>query len=95
MVTFGRPHGSISHFKLLTYEEQMLRMIDYKVQGKYPFNHMTENKKQAFCKNAMNYKYENGLLMVKKNIHKSSSLPDVTTKGNTFVFLFSIYLFRM
>ena len=72
----------------------MLRMIDYKVQGNI-HSIMTENKKQAFHKNAMNYKYENSLLMVKKNICQSSSLPNVTTKGNTFVFLFSIYLFRM
>ena len=95
MATFGRPHGSISHFKLLMYEEQMLCMIDYKLHRKYPFTHMTHNKKQAFRKNAMNYKYENGLLLVKKNIRKSLSLPDVTTKGNTYVFLFSIDRFRM
>ena len=40
-------------------------MIEYKVQGKYPFHPMTKNKKRAFCKNATNYKHDRGVLMVK------------------------------
>ena len=48
MKSSGRPRGSASRFKLLMYEQQMIKMINYKSTGIYPFDPMDVNKKGLF-----------------------------------------------
>ena len=62
MKSSGPPKGNISRFKLLSYEEQMTRMLNYKVNGVYPFEVMDTNKRRAFRKNTENYIHIDGKL---------------------------------
>ena len=48
MKSTGQPRGSISRFKLLTHEQQMIKMINYKSKGVYAFEPMDANKKGIF-----------------------------------------------
>ena len=48
MKSSGQPQGSSSRFKLLTCEQQMIKMINYKSSGVYPFEPMDANKKELF-----------------------------------------------
>ena len=70
MKSSGRPKGSISRFKLLSYEEQRTRMLKYKVNGVYPFDVMDTNKRRAFRKHSKNYIHIDGKLKVKHTMKK-------------------------
>ena len=76
MKSSGQPQGSVSRFKLLTYEQQMIKMINYKSTGVYPFEPMDANKKRAFCKSAENYSYSNGILKVRHILKKNDIRPN-------------------
>ena len=89
MKSSGQPQGSISRFKLLTYDQQMIKMINYKSSGVYSFEPMDANKKRAFHKSAENYFYCNGVLKVKHVIKKNDIGPN---EGN-FPIYFPIYLY--
>ena len=70
MKSSGHSKGSISRFKLLSYKEQMTRMLNYKVSGVYPFAVVDMNKRRAFRKNAKNYMHIDRKLKVKQTIKK-------------------------
>ena len=76
MKLLGHPRGSVSRFKLLTYEQQMMKMINYQSMGIYPFEGMDANEKGAFHKSAENYSYCNGLLKVKCILKKNDIGPN-------------------
>ena len=79
MKSSGQSRGSVSRFKLLTYEQQMIKMINYKSTGVYPFDPMEVNKKRAFRKSAENYSYSNGVLKVKNVLKKNDIRPNEGT----------------
>ena len=62
MKSSGCPKDDISRFKLLSYEEQMTRVLNYKVNGVYQF--------------AKNYTHIDGKLQVKQAILKNDIGPN-------------------
>ena len=60
----------------LTYKQQMIKMINYKSTGVYPFEPMDAYKKRAFHKSTENYSYSNGVLKVKQVSKKNDTRPN-------------------
>ena len=60
------------------YEQQMIKMINYKSTGVYIFDPMDVNKKGLFV-NQQSYSYSNGVLKVKRILKKNDIRPNEGT----------------